>query len=130
MPACAPTKEPGIAAGPGVGSQWRRALQAVVQLILQRVRGRENPGHFLQLQHDLANLPPGPWVIALDRHAVTAEYVLDPVLRDHKKIPLLGSGGIRALIRSRVLPYAPDALIVESDARIVHQPAWLNRAGR
>ena len=94
------------------------------------MRGGAELGHFLHLQCDVANLPRGPCVIALDRHAVTVEYMLDPVLRDHKQIPLLGSGGIEALIRSKVLPYAPDALIVESDTRIGLEPAWLNRARR
>jgi type I restriction enzyme M protein len=56
--------------------------------------------------------------LELNGFAVTVEYQPDPELRDHQQIPLLEAGGIEAFIRRKVLPYTPDALIVEADTKI------------
>lgn len=53
-----------------------------------------------------------PWVV---------EYEPDSELRDHEQIPLLEDGGIEAFIRREVLPYTPDAWIVEADTRIGYE---------
>jgi type I restriction enzyme M protein len=49
------------------------------------------------------------------------EFEPDSELRDYEQIPLLEEGGIEAFIRREVLPYTPDAWIVESDTRIGYE---------
>jgi type I restriction enzyme M protein len=49
------------------------------------------------------------------------EYEPDSELRDYEQIPLLEEGGIEAFIRREVLPYAPDAWIVEADTKIGYE---------
>jgi type I restriction enzyme M protein len=49
------------------------------------------------------------------------EYEPDPELRDFEQIPLLEEGGIEAFIRREVLPYTPDAWIVETDTKIGYE---------
>ena len=49
------------------------------------------------------------------------EYEPDSELRDYEQIPLLEEGGIEAFIRREVLPYTPDAWIVEDDTRIGYE---------
>ena len=46
------------------------------------------------------------------------EYEPDSELRDYEQIPLLEEGGIEAFIRREVLPYTPDAWLVEGDTKI------------
>jgi type I restriction enzyme M protein len=49
------------------------------------------------------------------------EYEPDSELRDYEQIPLLEEGGIEAFIRREVLPYTPDAWIVEDDTKIGYE---------
>ena len=49
------------------------------------------------------------------------EYEPDSELRDFEQIPLLEEGGIEAFIRREVLPYTPDAWIVEADTKIGYE---------
>ncbi|MDZ4859580.1 MAG: class I SAM-dependent DNA methyltransferase [Candidatus Hydrogenedentes bacterium] len=49
------------------------------------------------------------------------EYEPDSELRDYEQIPLLEPGGIEAFIRREVLPYTPDAWIVEADTKIGYE---------
>lgn len=49
------------------------------------------------------------------------EYEPDSELRDFEQIPLLEEGGIPAFIRREVLPYTPDAWIVEADTKIGYE---------
>ena len=49
------------------------------------------------------------------------EYEPDSELRDYEQIPLLEAGGIEAFIRREVLPYTPDAWIVEGDTKIGYE---------
>lgn len=42
-------------------------------------------------------------------------------MRDHEQIPLLEDGGIEAFIHREVLPYTPDALIVEADTKVGYE---------
>ena len=49
------------------------------------------------------------------------EFEPDSELRDFEQIPLLEEGGIEAFIRREVLPYTPDAWIVEADTKIGYE---------
>ena len=49
------------------------------------------------------------------------EYEPDSELRDFEQIPLLEEGGIEAFFRREVLPYTPDAWIVEADTKIGYE---------
>lgn len=52
------------------------------------------------------------------------EYESDSELRDHEQIPLLEAGGIEAFIRREVLPYTPDAWIVETDTKVGYEVSF------
>jgi len=52
------------------------------------------------------------------------EYEPDSELRDFEQIPLLEAGGIAAFIRREVLPYTPDAWIVEADTKIGYEVSF------
>lgn len=52
------------------------------------------------------------------------EYEPDSELRDYEQVPLLEEGGIEAFIRREVLPYTPDAWIVESDTKIGYEVSF------
>jgi len=60
----------------------------------------------------------GLFTATIDGKNSVVEYEPDPDLRDTEQIPLLEHGGIEAFIRREVLPYAPDAWIVEDDIKI------------
>jgi len=49
------------------------------------------------------------------------EYEPDPDLRDTEQVPLLEKGGVDAFIRREVLPYAPDAWLDPTSARIGYE---------
>jgi type I restriction enzyme M protein len=51
----------------------------------------------------------------------TVEYEPDPELRDTEQIPLTEPGGIEGFIAREVLPYVPDAWVVESSERIGYE---------
>ncbi|MDO9109683.1 MAG: class I SAM-dependent DNA methyltransferase, partial [Desulfatirhabdiaceae bacterium] len=57
----------------------------------------------------------------LDGKACVIEYESDSELRDYEQIPLLEEGGIETFIRREVLPYTPDAWIVDADTRIGYE---------
>ena len=52
------------------------------------------------------------------------EYEPDSELRDFEQIPLLEAGGIAAFICREVLPYTPDAWIVEADTKIGYEVSF------
>ena len=52
------------------------------------------------------------------------EYESDSELRDFEQIPLLEEGGIEAFIRREVLPYTPDAWLVEADTKIGYEVSF------
>jgi type I restriction enzyme M protein len=52
------------------------------------------------------------------------EFEPDSELRDFEQIPLLEEGGIEAFIRREVLPYTPDAWIVEADTKIGYEVSF------
>jgi len=57
----------------------------------------------------------------IDGKTCVVEYEPDSELRDYEQIPLLEEGGIEAFIRREVLPYTPDAWIVEADTKIGYE---------
>ena len=59
-----------------------------------------------------------------DGKSEVVEYEPDPELRDYEQIPLLEEGGIEAFIRREVLPYTPDAWIVEADTKIGYEVSF------
>jgi type I restriction enzyme M protein len=56
--------------------------------------------------------------------ALILEYEPDSELRDYEQVPLLEEGGIEAFIRREVLPYTPDAWIVEADTKIGYEVSF------
>ena len=63
----------------------------------------------------------GLFEIEIDGKTCVVEYEPDSELRDFEQIPLLEDGGIEAFIRREVLPYTPDAWIVEADTKIGYE---------
>ncbi len=59
----------------------------------------------------------GLYAAEIDGKTCIVEYEPDSELRDYEQIPLLEEGGIEAFIRREVLPYTPDAWIVEPTPR-------------
>ena len=57
----------------------------------------------------------------IDGKLCVVEYEPDSELRDFEQIPLLEPGGIEGFIRREVLPYMPDAWIVEADMKIGYE---------
>jgi type I restriction enzyme M protein len=60
----------------------------------------------------------------VDGKTCVVEYESDSELRDYEQIPLLEDGGIEAFIRREVLPYTPDAWIVEADTKIGYEVSF------
>jgi type I restriction enzyme M protein len=56
-----------------------------------------------------------------DGKTCVVEYEPDSELRDFEQIPLLEPGGIEAFVRREVLPYTPDAWLVEADTKIGYE---------
>jgi type I restriction enzyme M protein len=57
----------------------------------------------------------------IDSKICIVEYEPDSELRDFEQVPLLEPGGIEVFIRREVLPYTPDAWIVETDTKIGYE---------
>ena len=60
----------------------------------------------------------------IDGKICVVEYEPDSELRDFEQIPLLEEGGIEAFIRREVLPYTPDAWLVEADTKIGYEVSF------
>jgi len=60
----------------------------------------------------------------IDGKTCVVEYEPDSELRDFEQIPLLEEGGIEAFIRREVLPYTPDAWLVETDTKIGYEVSF------
>jgi type I restriction enzyme M protein len=63
----------------------------------------------------------GLFAVKVGGKSCVVEYEPDSELRDFEQIPLLEEGGIEAFIRREVLPYTPDAWIVESDTKVGYE---------
>jgi type I restriction enzyme M protein len=62
--------------------------------------------------------------VTIDGKRCVVEYEPDSDLRDNEQIPLVEPGGIEAFIRREVLPYTPDAWIVEADTKIGYEVSF------
>ena len=66
----------------------------------------------------------GLYEVRVDGKAAVVEYEPDSELRDFEQIPLLEDGGGEAFIRREVLPYTPDAWIVDADTKIGYEVSF------
>jgi type I restriction enzyme M protein len=66
----------------------------------------------------------GLYAATINGKASIVEYEPDSELRDYEQIPLLEEGGIEAFIRREVLPYTPDAWLVEADTKIGYEVSF------
>jgi type I restriction enzyme M protein len=66
----------------------------------------------------------GLYETKVDGKPCVVEYEPDSELRDYEQIPLLEEGGIEAFIRREVLPYTPDAWLVEADTKIGYEVSF------
>ncbi len=60
----------------------------------------------------------------IDGKTCVVEYESDSELGDFEQIPLLEEGGIEAFIKRKVLPYTPDARLVEADTKIGYEVSF------
>lgn len=63
----------------------------------------------------------GLFGVTINGVARVVEYEPDSDLRDTEQVPLLEVGGIEAFIARELLPYAPDAWIVESSIKVGYE---------
>jgi type I restriction enzyme M protein len=96
---------------------------ADLKLIINAVSWRvEDAPRVIKKVHKPGKTKPDPlrglFESQIDDKACVIEYEPDSELRDYEQIPLLEEGGIEAFIRREVLPYTPDAWIVEADTKI------------
>jgi type I restriction enzyme M protein len=66
----------------------------------------------------------GLYATKMEGKPCLVEYEPDTELRDFEQVPLLEPGGIEAFIRREVLPYTPDAWIVEADTKIGYEVSF------
>jgi type I restriction enzyme M protein len=93
------------------------------KLIVSAVSWRvEDAARVIKKVHKPGKVKPDPlrglFEEKIDGKTVVVEYEPDSELRDFEQIPLTEDGGIKAFIRREVLPYTPDAWIVEADTKI------------
>ena len=96
------------------------------KLIINAVSWRvEDAPRVIQKVHKpgKAKLDPlhGLFEARIDGKTCVVEYEPDSQLRDYEQILLLEEGGIEAFIRREVLPYTPDAWIVEADTKVGYE---------
>ncbi len=89
--------------------------------VIKRVR---HVGQVGQVRHVRPDPLHGLYATTIDGKASIVEYEPDSELRDYEQIPLLEEGGIEAFIRREVLPYTPDAWIVDGDTKIGYEVSF------
>jgi type I restriction enzyme M protein len=99
---------------------------ADLKLIINAVSWRsEDAPPIVRKIHRPGKVRPDPmhglFQTVINGKACIVEYEPDSELRDYEQIPLLEEGGIEAFIRREVLPYTPDAWIVEADTKIGYE---------
>jgi type I restriction enzyme M protein len=99
---------------------------ADLKLIINAVSWRvEEAPAVIKKIHKPGKIQPDPlrgrFAAEIDGKTCVVEYEPDSELRDYEQIPLLENGGIEAFIRREVLPYTPDAWIVEADTKIGYE---------
>jgi type I restriction enzyme M protein len=97
---------------------WRKeGAPPVVAKIYKAVKGSKS-------QQAVPDPIRGLYEVRLDGEKCVVEYEPDGELRDSEQIPLLEEGGIEAFIRREVLPYTPDAWIIEDDTKIGYEVSF------
>jgi type I restriction enzyme M protein len=96
---------------------------ADLKLIINAVSWRvEDAPRVIKKIHKPGKAQPDPlrglFEANIDGKTCVVEYEPDSELRDYEQIPLLEEGGIEAFIRREVLPYTPDAWLVDADTKI------------
>lgn len=99
---------------------------ADLKLIIQAVSWRvENAPPVIKKIHKAGKVEPdtlhGFYETKIDGKICVVEYEPDSELRDYEQIPLLEEGGIESFIKREVLPYTPDAWVVEADTKIGYE---------
>jgi len=99
---------------------------ADLKLIINAVSWRaEDAAPVIKKVHKAGKVQPDPlrglFEAKVQGKTAIVEYEPDSELRDFEQIPLLEEGGIEAFIRREVLPYTPDAWIVEADTKIGYE---------
>ena len=99
---------------------------ADLKLIINAVSWRvEDAPAVIKKIHKPGKVQPDPlrglFEAKIDGKTCVVEYEPDSELRDYEQIPLLEEGGIEAFIRREVLPYTPDAWLVEADTKIGYE---------
>ena len=102
---------------------------ADLKLIINAVSWRvEDAPAVIKKIHKPGKTQPDPlhglFEATIDGKTCVVEYEPDSELRDYEQIPLLEDGGIEAFIRREVLPYTPDAWIVEADTKIGYEISY------
>ena len=100
-------------------------LKLIVNAVSWRV---EDAPRVIKKIHKPGKAQPDPlrglFEAKIDGKTCVVEYEPDSELRDFEQIPLLEEGGIEAFIRREVLPYTPDAWLVEADTRIGYEVSF------
>ncbi|MFS2115518.1 type I restriction-modification system subunit M [Herbaspirillum frisingense] len=99
---------------------------AELKLIVSAVSWRvEDATRVIKKVHKPGKAQPDPlrgiFEEKIDGKTCVVEYEPDSELREYEQVPLLEEGGIEAFIRREVLPYTPDAWIVEADTKIGYE---------
>ena len=68
--------------------------------------------------------PRGLFPAAIGSKPAVVEYEPDTDLRDTEQVPLLEEGGVEALLRREVLPYAPDAWYAPDSVRVGYEVSF------
>ena len=100
-------------------------LKLIVSAVSWRV---EDAPRVIKKVHKPGKTQPDPlrglFEAQIDGKTCVVEYEPDSELRDFEQIPLLEEGGIEAFIRREVLPYTPDAWLVEADTKIGYEVSF------
>jgi len=100
-------------------------LKIIINAVSWRV---EDAPRVIKKIHKLGKAQPdslrGLFEAEIDGKICVVEYEPDSELRDFEQISLLEEGGIEAFIRREVLPYTPDAWIVEADTKIGYEVSF------
>lgn len=102
---------------------------ADLKLIINAVSWRvENAPAVIKKIHKPGKAQPDPlrglFEAKIGGKTCVVEYEPDSELRDFEQIPLLEEGGIEAFLRREVLPYTPDAWLVEPDTKIGYEVSF------
>ena len=114
---------------PSTSSGQGKPSASDIKLIVNAVSWRvEDAPRVIKKIHKPGKAQPDPlrglFEAKIDGKTCVVEYEPDSELRDFEQIPLLEEGGIEAFIRREVLPYTPDAWLVEADTKIGYEVSF------